>query len=132
MTALSPRSSFFCVTLVTALGLSACGGPRNVAPPGAAPDRFLYDRGTAELMMQNWLQAREYFQRIVDGYPQSRRVPMRSRSATYLGENTIERSCMPQRVSRVPAVLPTHARADYAHRLAMSSPADEGAGTRSA
>ena len=41
---------------------AACGGPRNVIPPGTTePDKYLFERGTAELMKENWLPAREYF-----------------------------------------------------------------------
>ncbi|MEQ1759832.1 MAG: outer membrane protein assembly factor BamD [Vicinamibacterales bacterium] len=124
MTVLSRRSTSLCVALVTVLGISACGGPRNVTPPGVAPDRFLFDRGTAELMMEHWLQAREYFQRIVDGYPQSPTRPDAKLGIgdSYLGEDTAESLVYAANEFReFQQFYPTHARADYAqYRLAMS------------
>jgi len=109
---------------VTLLLLGACGGARPVAPPGVQPDRFLFDRGTAELMMEHWLQAREYFQRIIDGYPQS---PVRPDAKlgvgdSYLGENTSEALVYAANEFReFLQFYPTHARADYAqYKLAMS------------
>jgi outer membrane protein assembly factor BamD len=117
------RSTRICVAL-TLLFLGACGGARTVAPPGVQPDRFLFDRGTAELMMEHWLQAREYFQRIIDGYPQS---PVRPDAKlgvgdSYLGENTSEALVYAANEFReFLQFYPTHARADYAqYKLAMS------------
>ena len=45
---------------------------RNLPPPGQVDaDKFLFDRGTEALQDKNWLDAREYFRRLVDTYPAS-------------------------------------------------------------
>ncbi len=112
------------VALLAATLVVACGGQRNVAPPGAAPDRFLFDRGMAELMAERWLQAREYFQRIIDGYPQSPTRPDAKLGIgdSYLGENTSESLVYAANEFReFLQFYPVHARADYAqYRVAMS------------
>src|SRR5436190_13410055 len=63
------------VILLAAMTTSGClfGSNKPKAPPqGAADaDKFLFDKGTALLAKKNWLTAREYFKRLVDGYPQS-------------------------------------------------------------
>ena len=105
--------------------LVACGGtPKNVVPPGTQPDRFLYDRGTADLTAKRWMTAREYFQRIIDGYPQSTFRPDAKLAIgdTYLGENTAEALVFAAGEFReFLQFYPTHARADYAqYKLAMS------------
>lgn len=103
---------------------AGCAKPGNVAPPGIQPDRFLFDRGTSELMMERWLTAREYFQRIVDGYPQSPSRPDAKLGIgdSYLGENTSESMVYAANEFReFLQFYPTHARADYAqYKLAMS------------
>jgi len=114
------------LVLVTCLAafVAACGPPTNVAPPGAQPDRFLFDRGMAELMAGRWLQAREYFTRIIDGYPQSPTRPDAKLGIgdAYLGENTAESLVFAANEFReFLQFYPTHARADYAqYRIAMS------------
>jgi outer membrane protein assembly factor BamD len=111
------------LALCVAVLLVACG-PKSVAPPGVQPDRFLFDRGNAELMMERWLPAREYFQRIIDGYPQSPTRPEAKLGVgdSYLGENTSEALVYAANEFReFLQFYPTHARADYAqYRLAMS------------
>jgi outer membrane protein assembly factor BamD (BamD/ComL family) len=37
----------------------------------AEADKFLYDRGNEFLLKKSWINAREYFRRIVDNYPRS-------------------------------------------------------------
>jgi outer membrane protein assembly factor BamD len=104
---------------------TACGGTRNVVPPGTSqPDKFLFDRGNEELKEENWLDARTYFQQIIDGYPQS---PFRPESKlaigdSYLGENTLESVVLAQNeFKEFLSFYPTSARADYAqYKLAMS------------
>ncbi len=124
MTSYSHRAAPFCLTLCLATLFSACGAPASVAPPGIQPDRFLFDRGSAELMMERWLQSREYFQRIIDGYPQSPNRPEAKLGIgdTYLGENTSEALVYAANEFReFLQFYPTHMRADYAqYKLAMS------------
>src|SRR5256885_14472173 len=75
------------------LAAAACGKKQLGPPPGTAqPDRFLFERGNEALMKQQWMNARTYFQQIVDNYPQS---PFRPDAKlgmgdTYLGEGSAE------------------------------------------
>jgi outer membrane protein assembly factor BamD len=111
--------------VLIAVFLVACGGKKSAIPPGTAqPDKFLFDRGNAELKDKSWLRAREYFRQIVDNYPQS---PLRPDAKlgvgdTYLGENTAESLVLAANEFReFITFYPTNARADYAqYKLAMS------------
>ena len=105
--------------------VTACGGQRNTIPPGTQePDRFLFNRGNAELMERSWLNAREYFQQVVDNYPQSTVRPDAKLALgdAYLGENTPESVVYAANEFReFLQFYPIHARADYAqYKLAMS------------
>ena len=74
-------------------GLAACGTKQATLPPGTAqPDRYLFERGTEALQMKQWLNARTYFQQIVDGYPQSPFRPDAKLAVgdSYLGEDSPE------------------------------------------
>ncbi len=103
----------------------ACASKSDTIPPGTAqPDRYLLERGQAELKEENWLNAREYFRQIVDNYPQS---PVRPEAKlgvgeTYLGEDTTESLILAANEFReFLTFYPTNARADYAqYKLAMS------------
>jgi outer membrane protein assembly factor BamD len=124
--------SYFCVRglsaclLLLAIGLApACASKKSAIPPGTVqPDKFLLDRGNAELKERNWLTAREYFRQIVDNYPQS---PLRPEAKlgvgeTYIGEGTTEALVLAANEFReFLTFYPTSARADYAqYRLAAS------------
>lgn len=53
--------------------VSSCGAGRNTVPPASAgADQFLYERGVEAMKERRWTDAREYFVRLIDGYPQSR------------------------------------------------------------
>ena len=112
--------------LLLVIGLApACAGKKNTIPPGTTqPDKYLLDRGNAELKDKNWLSAREYFRQIVDNYPQS---PLRPEAKlgvgeTYLGEGTSEALVLAANEFReFLTFYPTSPRADYAQfRLAAS------------
>jgi outer membrane protein assembly factor BamD len=103
----------------------ACSSAPSRPPAGAAqPDKFLFDRGTAELDERNWLSAREYFRELVDTYPQSqyRADAKLGIGDTYLGEGTTESKILAINEFReFLAFFPTHPRADYAqYKLAMA------------
>jgi outer membrane protein assembly factor BamD len=108
-----------------ALAASACGARQQTPPAGAAqPDRFLFERATQALKEREWLNARTYFQQIVDGYPQS---PFRPDAKlgmgdAYLGENTPESLVSAANEFReFLQFYPTNPRADYAqYKIAMS------------
>ena len=58
--------------VLLAVSVSACGTKKDVIPAGATdPDKFLYEKGKETLDKKRWMTAREYFRRIIDGYPQS-------------------------------------------------------------
>jgi outer membrane protein assembly factor BamD len=61
--------------LLVAATVAACGGSSSQAKLPAAgtvnPDKFLFDRGAAAMEKKHFLEAREYYKRIVDSYPQS-------------------------------------------------------------
>jgi len=110
------------VVLLAATG--ACTARMPLPPPGAVDaDRFLYERGTASLEERHWLEAREYFRRLVDTYPQSRYRPDAKLGIgdAYFGEDRIESNILAANEYReFLTFFPTHERADYAQfRLAM-------------
>ncbi|MBI2835183.1 MAG: outer membrane protein assembly factor BamD [Acidobacteria bacterium] len=122
------RSGRVAMTLFAAaplVTLVACAESRDRIPPGVPdPDKFLFQRGTAELEDRKWLLAREDFRQIVDNYPQS---PYRADAKlglgdSYLGEGTNEAQVLAiSEFREFLTFFPTHPRADYAQfRLAMA------------
>lgn len=119
------RGSVALATLLVALTVSACGGNRSAVPPNtAAPDQFLYQRGQEAMKNEEWLNAREYFRQVVDGYPQS---PVRPDSKlgvgdSYIGDGSAESLVLAaQEFREFLQFYPTNPRADYAqYKLAMS------------
>jgi outer membrane protein assembly factor BamD len=114
------------VTAVAAVALVAgCASTQRRPPQGTPdPDRFLFERGTAELNDKDWFTAREYFRQLVDSYPQSlfRGDAKLGIGDTYLGEGTAESYVLAINEFReFLSFYPTHKRADYAqYKLAMS------------
>ena len=103
----------------------ACGGRPTTLPPGTAqPDRYLSERGTEALQMEEWLNARTYFQQLVDGYPQSPFRPDAKLGVgdAYLGEGSSESLVLAANEFReFLTFYPTNPRADYAqYKIAMS------------
>ena len=120
------RSGRSLAALVALTVLSAACSSRQTAPPvgTAQPDRFLFERGSEALQMEEWADARTYFQQLVDGYPQS---PFRPDAKlgigdAYLSEGTSESYVMAANEFReFLTFYPTNPRADYAqYKLAMS------------
>jgi outer membrane protein assembly factor BamD len=111
------------VAAIAALTAAGCGS-RAVAPaPGTSPDKFLFDRGEAELKERRWLKAREYFRQIVDNYPQSAFRPDAKLGVgqTYLGEGSTESLLLAaNEFKEFLTYYPTNPRADYAqYQLAL-------------
>jgi outer membrane protein assembly factor BamD len=106
--------------------LSAACSSRQTAPPAGAgqPDRFLFERGSEALQMEDWVDARTYFQQLVDGYPQSPFRPDAKLGVgdAYLGEGTSESYVLAANEFReFLTFYPTNPKADYAqYKLAMS------------
>ena len=113
------------VVLAALIVMPACASRQTAPPPGSAqPDRFLFDRGNEALKEEEWLNARTYFQQIVDNYPQS---PLRPDAKLgvgdgYLGEGNTESLVLAANEFReFLTFYPTSPRADYAqYKLAMS------------
>lgn len=71
---LTARRRTAALTAASLLLLAVAGckkDPKLPAVGSADADKFLYDRGTAALENKKWLEAREYFKKIIDTYPQS-------------------------------------------------------------
>ena len=105
--------------------LSACAtGPRRPPVGTLEPDKFLWERGTAELNEKHWITAREYFRQLMDSYPQStyRADAKLGLADSYLGDNSLEGSVLAINEYReFLSFYPTHARADYAQfKLGMA------------
>jgi outer membrane protein assembly factor BamD len=138
--------SFVCraiSSVVLATVFAGCAtGPKEPPTGTPEPDKFLFDRGTEALTDRKWLNAREYFRRLVDTYPQS---PFRADAKlgigdSYLGDGTTEGKILGINEFReFLAFFPTHRRADYAqyklgmgHFLQMLSPQRDQTETREA
>src|SRR6266850_300930 len=115
-------------TLVVAAAtlVAACGGnkPPQLPPGNTAPDQFLFQRANDEIMRQRWLTARQYFQQIVDNYPQSALRPDAKLGVgdTYLNEGGDANFVLAENeFKEFITFYPTNARADYAqYKLAMT------------
>jgi outer membrane protein assembly factor BamD len=106
-------------------GAAACAAGKAKVPPGTAqPDNFLFERGNEALNKKKWMTAREYFQTIVETYPQSthRADAKLGVGDSLLGEGTAAAQVQAiQEFREFLSFFPTHARADYAqYKLAMA------------
>jgi outer membrane protein assembly factor BamD len=115
------------VVVLLLAGSAGCAARgRNNIPEGTRePDRFLFERGSAELKEEHWITAREFFRQLTETYTQSpfRQEAKLGTGDTYLGEGTAEALVMAINEFReFLAFYPTHPRADYAqYRLAMAN-----------
>jgi outer membrane protein assembly factor BamD len=128
LAALTRRVVFVTALVALLAGLGACGRRPPLPPTGAVDaDRFLFDRGSAALTERHWLEAREYFRRLVDTYPNS---PLRYQAKlgigdSYLGEKRVESLILAANEYReFLTFFPLHEQAPYAqYKLAMSQKA---------
>jgi len=131
----------FCVAL--AVFAAGCGAKRNKVPAGTAqPDKFLYEHGTEALNSKKWLSAREFFQTLIDTYPQStyRAEAKLGLADSYLGEGSLASQVLALNEYReFLSFFPTHPRADYsqfkmamAHFYQMAKPGRDQSETREA
>jgi outer membrane protein assembly factor BamD len=110
------------VLLAGLASLSAACNSSNVdptlPPPGTInPDQFLFDRGTAAMGRKHYLEAREYFRKIVDSYPQSQRraEAKLGMGDSYVAENRIDADILAINEYReFLQFFPTHPKDDYA------------------
>jgi len=93
-------------------------GDPTLPPPGTVnPDQFLYDHGTAAMARKHYLEAREYFRKIVDSYPQSaRRAEAKlGMGDSYVAENRVDSAILAINEYReFLQFFPTHPKDDYA------------------
>lgn len=113
-----------CVVAALLMAAACATGPQRPPVGTPDPDKFLFERGTAELNDKDWFTAREYFRRLVDSYPQS---PYRGDAKlgigdTYLGEGTSESYVLGiNEFKEFLSFYPTHRNVDYAQfKLAMA------------
>src|SRR5687767_8410596 len=85
---LSPTGALlFVVALAPFLASAACSSAPKLPPAGLMEaDQWLFERGTEALAERKWFQAREYFRRLVDGFPQS---PHREDAKLAIGDTYI-------------------------------------------
>jgi outer membrane protein assembly factor BamD len=88
------------------------------------PDQFLFTRGNESLMQEKWVDARTYFQQIVDNYPQS---PLRADAKLSVGDAYLSQGGTDNLVLAANEFreflqfFPTSPKADYAqYKLAMT------------
>src|SRR5712692_1186550 len=128
------------VAFALAAAAACASANRRGVPPGTAqPDKFLFDRGTAELNAKHWVTAREFFKQVTETYTQS---PLRPDAKlaigdTYMGEGTAEALVLG--IQEFLSFYPTNPRADYsqyklgvAHFKQMRAPERDQTETRSA
>ena len=118
---LPPRRQLAVLALVfsaAAMLLTGCVRPVRMPQPGERePDKYLFDRGTESLKERHWLEAREYFQRLVDQFPQS---PYRQEARlgigdAYLGEGGYDTLVIAaEKFREFLRYFPLNERADYA------------------
>jgi outer membrane protein assembly factor BamD len=114
--------------LVAAITLLAagCGGvkPPDTPTANTPADEFLFKRAGDSVMRQRWLDARKYYQQIVDNYPQSMFRPDAKLGVgdSYLGEGGEANFVLAENeFKEFITFYPTNMRVDYAqYRLAMS------------
>jgi outer membrane assembly lipoprotein YfiO len=107
--------------LAAAAGCAAKTRAPAVGEVGA--DKYLFDRGTELLAKRNWITAREYFRRLVDGYPQSeyRADAKLGIADSYVGEKGASYILAVNEFREFLTYYPRNPRADYAqYRLAYS------------
>lgn len=114
------------VVLLVAAATAACGGSTTRLPPAGLmeADQWLFERANENLKDRRWFTSREYFRRLVDGYPQSphREDAKLGIGDTYIGENSIESNILAINEFReFLTFFPVSRRADYAqYRIALA------------
>lgn len=113
------------IAVAALAALAACSARPTGPPPGSAqPDRFLFDRGNEAIKEERWLNARTYFQQVVDNYPQS---PVRPDAKLGVGDSYLNEGGTDSLVLAANefreflTFYPTNPRVDYAqYKLAMT------------
>jgi outer membrane protein assembly factor BamD len=113
-------AAVLCTVLVT-----GCAERGTKIPPGTSqPDQFLFERGNKALEEKRWYTAREFFQTLIDTYPQSthRADAKLGLGDAYLGDGSPASQVLAINEFReFLSFFPTNPRADYAqYKLALA------------
>lgn len=108
---------------VVSLGITGCASSGAVAVAPNEADKVLLERGNEALAAKKWISARQYFSKLLEGYPQSqlRADAKLGVGDSYLGENNSASFVYAVNEYReFLAFYPTNLRADYAqYQLGM-------------
>jgi outer membrane protein assembly factor BamD len=109
-----------------AFGSAGCRRKTNLPAAGSVEaDLYLFEHGTDSLKRKRWIEAREYFKKLVDTYPQSqyRQDSKLGIGDSYLGEDTIESNILAANEFReFLSFFPGNARTDYAqYKIAIAA-----------
>jgi outer membrane protein assembly factor BamD len=115
----------FVVALGSVASTAGCRRKSNLPTAGSVEaDKYLFDHGNEALTKKHWLEAREYFKKLVDTYPQSqyRQDSKLAIGDSYLGENSIESNILAVNEFReFLSFFPGNPRTDYAqYKIAMA------------
>jgi outer membrane protein assembly factor BamD len=105
---------------VLALALGAACKEKEPKLPAAGSmdaDKFLFDHGTAAIQKKKWLEAREYYKKLIDTYPQSqyRSDAKLGVGDSYIGEHKAESMVLGvNEFKEFLQFFPLNPRADYA------------------
>ena len=106
------------VLAVLTAAAGGCAGKKDVVPTGILEaDKYLQDRGTELLANRKWMQARQYFEELLDNYPQSAYRPDAKIGLgdSYIGDGSLESLLTAEnQFKEFLTFYPTHPRADYA------------------
>jgi outer membrane protein assembly factor BamD len=113
------RGAALCAALCLVLTAGgACVRPMRMPAPGERePDKYLFDRGSEALERHRWIEARLYFQQLVDQYPQSphRQEARLGIGDSYLGEGGYDSLILAaEKFREFLRFFPLNERADYA------------------
>lgn len=117
------RLSWLAVIAMTAI-VAACGSSEpEITPATVGGDQILFERGAVALAEEKWLEARDYFLRVRDNYPQS---GLRADARLGVADSFEGQGGAASYVSALAeyqdflSLYPTHPRAAYAQfKLAM-------------
>jgi outer membrane protein assembly factor BamD len=112
--------------LALALALPACAARRDadIQKLASSSDQVVWEAGQEALQNESWAAAREYFRRLVDGFPQSQYGPA---ARLGLADAYFQEGGRANRILAVAAyqefltLYPSHPRADYAQFMVGES-----------
>jgi outer membrane protein assembly factor BamD len=119
------RSGLLFAAVICAALAAGCAERSTKIPPGTSqPDQFLFERGNKALEEKRWFTAREFYQTLIDTYPQSahRADAKLGLGDAYLGDGSPASQVLAINEYReFLSFFPTNPRADYAqYKLAMA------------